>query len=101
MIFQKNKNIFIGGNLKPPLFDALLKKKYNKYIIEVSSFQLESAPSFESQISILLNISEDHIDRHGSLRQYVFTKRKIFNTSNNNQYSIIGIDDQYSYNIYK
>ena len=56
MIASEDKNIFIGGNLKPPLINALKFNSYYQYIIELSSYQLESAPSFNSYISILLNI---------------------------------------------
>ncbi len=101
MISKKNKNFFIGGNLKPPLLSALMIKEYNKYVIELSSYQLESAPSFKSYISILLNISEDHIDRYGNMKNYKLTKKNIFKNLNNNQYAIISIDDKYSNSIYR
>ncbi len=95
-----NNPIFSGGNFKPPLLDALFKKKYFKYVLELSSFQLESAPSFNSNISILLNISEDHLERYGSIQNYAKIKKKIFVNSNKNQTAIIGVDDKFSKKIY-
>ena len=71
-----NRKIFKGGNFKPPILEALLRKKYYKYVLELSSFQLESAPSFNSGISILLNISEDHLERYGSIQNYSKIKKK-------------------------
>ncbi len=95
-----NRKIFKGGNFKPPILEALLRKKYYKYVLELSSFQLESAPSFNSGISILLNISEDHLERYGSIQNYSKIKKKIFVSSNKNQTAIIGVDDRFANKIY-
>ena len=69
------------------------------HVIELSSFQLEAAPSFKSYISILLNISNDHQDRYNSMIEYAYTKEKIFN-SKTTSYGIISIDDDYSRDIF-
>ena len=71
---------FVGGNLGPPLLD--FKNSINKndmHVIELSSFQLESFKSFKPTISILLNISCDHLDRYASFSEYIKQKEKIFN----------------------
>ena len=56
--------------------------------------QIESAPSFHSYISILLNISHDHLDRYETVNHYVYEKKKILN-QNKGTYNIISIDDVY------
>ena len=61
-------------------------------MIELSSFQLESSPSFYSHISILLNISCDHLDRYDSFDSYIQTKKNILNNNKEN-YNVISIDD--------
>ena len=100
MILSNSKKVFIGGNLKHPLFDGLRHNSFSKYVIELSSFQLESAPSFNSYISILLNIHEDHTDRYKNLAIYTSQKKKIFKNLRSDQYAVIGIDDPRSFRIY-
>ena len=69
---------FAGGNIGLPLLDY---KKFNNkikfHVIELSSFQLESAISFNPFISILLNISPDHLDRYNNYQEYILQKEKI------------------------
>ena len=101
MISEQNINVFLGGNIRPSLFNSLDNRRYSKYVVELSSFQLESAPSFQAHISILLNISEDHTDRYKSIKQYSLVKKNIFKNLQKNQYAIISVDDKYSESIYK
>ena len=101
MLSLNEKNVFIGGNLKPPLIEALKIGSYNKYVIELSSYQLELAPSFNSYISILLNIHEDHIERYGNIHNYSLVKKKIFQNFNNEKYAIISLDDPISLSVFQ
>ena len=64
----------------------------NYHVIELSSYQLEAAPSFRSFISILLNISDDHQDRYKSLMDYAKTKEKILDCKET-KYRVISVDD--------
>ena len=70
IIFEQNINVFLGGNIKPSLFSCLDSTRYSKYVVELSSFQLELAPSFQAHISILLNISQltDNLARYSVCR---------------------------------
>ena len=78
MINSNGLDCFVGGNLGVPLIDFVNNNILsNFHVIELSSFQLEAAPSFQSYISILLNISEDHLDRYSSIKEYANTKEKI------------------------
>ena len=100
IIRSNNHNCFVGGNIGKPLIDFKnLQDESNYHVIELSSFQLESAPSFHSYISILLNISYDHLDRYDSIDQYVNQKKKILN-KNKGKYNIISVDDDYCKEIY-
>ena len=100
LIEQKYKNCFVGGNIGKPLIDSFNSKYNSKFhVIELSSFQLESAPSFKSYISILLNISKDHQDRYKTFKDYVLQKKKIFNS--NSSFNIISLDDKHCLNILK
>ena len=101
-ILKSNKiDNYIGGNFGPPLMNVFNKKKNFKYhVLELSSFQLEAAPSFKSYISILLNISKDHQDRYKNMSEYVNAKEKIIK-SKKIKYRVISIDDFYCRKIYK
>ena len=101
LIKRINNNCFVGGNIGKPLLDFKKVKKISRYhVIELSSFQLESAPSFKSTISILLNISNDHMDRYKNFDNYLCQKKKIIN-KDDYTYNIISVDDKYCLKIYK
>ena len=81
------------GNIGTPITD--INFSYNqKLIIEASSFQLERIDDFKFDIGILLNITNDHLDRHISIANYIKAKLKIFNKQTKNDYAIISVDDK-------
>ena len=67
----------VGGNLGTPALD-LLADDIDLYVLELSSFQLETTDALNARVATVLNLSEDHIDRHGSLAAYAATKARIF-----------------------
>lgn len=77
MFERAGHEIFIGGNYGTPLIEAA-DKDYDVAIAEISSFQLEWVQHFRPQIGIFLNLSEDHLDRHGDMLHYGATKRRLF-----------------------
>ncbi len=69
-------------------------------ILEISSYQIDLCPTFTPDIAILLNISPDHIDRHGSIDGYAAAKARLFKgTKNGGGHAIISTDDMYSWEI--
>ena len=64
------KKVCEVGNIGKP-FSEIYKKNYDYVVLELSSFQLEELKHFRADISILLNIAPDHIDRHGSYENYI------------------------------
>jgi UDP-N-acetylmuramoylalanine--D-glutamate ligase len=90
-IFKKAfGNVFIGGNIGDPLINYVLKgTKARHIIIEVSSFQLETIEAFRAQTSILLNITEDHLDRYRSFAEYRDAKYRIFENQDAKNYAIL------------
>ena len=101
ILFYSKINNFLGGNIGIPLLDFTKVRNDIKYhVVELSSFQLESAISFRPYISIVLNISTDHLDRYKNFEEYVECKKKIFNFDKQS-YNIICIDDVNCLNIYK
>jgi UDP-N-acetylmuramoylalanine--D-glutamate ligase len=80
-----------GGNLGRPVLDFDLIGTEGVYVLELSSFQLDLTPSAGFDIAVLLNITPDHLDRHGGMDGYIAAKRHIFEDCTGT--AIIGIDD--------
>lgn len=84
----------VGGNIGTPLLDLLPQAKSAKVIVlEVSSYQLETAPGFHPHVAILLNITPDHLDRYGDMSHYVAAKALIFQNQTADDVCIYNIDD--------
>ena len=88
-VLKKNKfKTLLGGNIGTPILSLNIKKN-NFLIIEASSFQLSHSKFICPDYAILLNISNDHIDWHGNLGNYINSKFKIFSNQTKKQYSIL------------
>ncbi len=69
----------VGGNIGVPVVDLIVTSKPETWsVLEVSSFQLESTDFFHPRIAVILNITPDHLDRHGSFENYALAKERIF-----------------------
>jgi UDP-N-acetylmuramoylalanine--D-glutamate ligase len=77
MLKAAGRKTFCGGNLGTPLCDAW-GEAWDDLVVEVSSFQLERAPTFRPRVSALLNITDDHLDRHGTFAAYADAKGNAF-----------------------
>ncbi|MEO7032368.1 MAG: UDP-N-acetylmuramoyl-L-alanine--D-glutamate ligase [Polyangiaceae bacterium] len=84
---------FIGGNLGTPSAEAV-GVNYDVVVFEVSSFQLERVPSFQPRVSVLLNITEDHLDRYPSFLAYAEAKGNAFANQTADDVAIIPDSDQ-------
>ena len=79
MLTAAGMDVAVGGNLGTPALDLLRDDPVpDAYLLEVSSFQLETAPGLRPAAATVLNISEDHLDRHGSLSRYAAIKATVF-----------------------
>tara|TARA_Y100001970_G_scaffold6328_1_gene7200 strand:+ start:16277 stop:17608 length:1332 start_codon:yes stop_codon:yes gene_type:complete len=97
---KKFKKTFIGGNIGNALCNSINSKiKYSHHVIELSSFQLETIKNFEPKISILLNLSNDHLDRYKNFNEYICVKKNILNKSSKN-INLISLDDKYCKKIF-
>ncbi len=82
--------VFVGGNIGNPLINYVMEgKKADFVILEISSFQLETIKSFHPHISLLLNITEDHLDRYRSFDEYRDAKMRIFENQTEDDFAII------------
>ncbi|MFZ5894364.1 MAG: UDP-N-acetylmuramoyl-L-alanine--D-glutamate ligase [Myxococcota bacterium] len=87
------KRVFAGGNLGTPASEAV-SGNYDAVVLEVSSFQLERAPSFRPQVSVLLNITEDHLDRYPSFLAYAEAKGNAFVNQTRGDVAVVPSDDE-------
>ena len=71
-------NVGVGGNIGVPVLDLLLQGQYDFYVLELSSFQLETTQSLNAKAAAVLNISEDHLDRYADFEGYIFAKQRIY-----------------------
>lgn len=84
----------VAGNIGFPLSAvALSGKKDDITVVEVSSFQLESVKTFHPRVAALLNITEDHLNRHGTMAAYIKLKQRIFENQTAEDYAVLNRDD--------
>ncbi|CAI3922260.1 UDP-N-acetylmuramoylalanine-D-glutamate ligase (MurD) (PDB:1E0D) [Commensalibacter communis] len=82
-----------GGNLGPAALALPLLEDQGVYVLEMSSYMLERFSQFTADISCLLNITPDHLERHGDIQGYIEAKHHIFDHQNLNQLAVIGVED--------
>ena len=88
-VLKKNGfKVLLGGNIGNPILNLKITKR-NFLVIEASSFQLAHSKYINPDYSILLNITNDHLDWHGSMKNYINSKLKIFELQKKNQYSFL------------
>lgn len=85
--------VAVGGNLGTPALDLEPLDTGGVYVLEMSSYQLELTVSITFDVAIMLNISPDHLDRHGGMDGYIRAKRLIFHRQTRPRTAVIGVDD--------
>ncbi len=90
----------IGGNLGTPALELEPLGEGGTYVLEMSSYQLELTLSITFDVAVLLNISADHLERHGGMDGYIAAKKLIFHRQTDPRTAVIGIDDPFSKKIY-
>lgn len=78
MAAAAGKNVQVGGNLGIPALDLLVTPHPNLFVLELSSFQLETTFSLKPAVAAVLNVTPDHMDRYGSLEEYCLAKQHIY-----------------------
>jgi len=83
-------NATVGGNIGTPVLD-IVEGNYDLYVLELSSFQLETLQNLPMEASVVLNISPDHLDRYDTLNDYVMAKQEIYR---NSKTCVVNRDDE-------
>lgn len=84
----------MGGNIGVPVLRLENFAPGRAYVLEVSSYQIDLAPSLKPTVGILLNVSEDHLDRHGTIENYAAIKTLL--VAGSEQVAVIGVDDRWT-----
>ncbi|MBM3545837.1 MAG: UDP-N-acetylmuramoyl-L-alanine--D-glutamate ligase [Alphaproteobacteria bacterium] len=100
LLKETGRPIQVGGNLGVPALSLAPLGKGGIYVLEMSSYQLELIPRLVFDVSVLLNIAPDHLDRHGGMPGYIAAKRRIFERQDSEDTAVVAIDDPESEAIY-
>ena len=95
---QNHLEVACGGNIGTGCFDLPYSPKY---LIELSSYQLEAIKKIRINIASLINISSDHLDRHKTFKNYISAKKKIFLNQKKDDFALINIDQPETFQIYQ
>src|SRR3954452_21655515 len=85
----------LGGNIGTAILSLEPPRAGRVHVIEVSSYQIDLAPSLDPRVGILINVSEDHLDRHGTLAHYAAVKERLVAGVPPGGTAIIGVDDEW------
>lgn len=94
MLRASGKSVFVGGNIGNPLIDYVGTPQKEEWVVaEISSFQLEGIGMFRPTIGVLLNITEDHLDRYADFQEYIRAKARIFENQGKEDTALLNADD--------
>jgi UDP-N-acetylmuramoylalanine--D-glutamate ligase len=85
----------LGGNIGTAILSLMPPQLGRVHVIECSSYQIDLAPSLDPSVGILINLSEDHLDRHGSMQNYAAVKERLVGGVPGTGTAIVGVDDEW------
>lgn len=89
---EAGRNVQLGGNIGVPALDLEPPAMGRIHVLECSSFQIDLAPSLNPSVGLLINLTPDHLDRHGTMENYAAIKERLVAASDT---ALIGLDDEY------
>jgi UDP-N-acetylmuramoylalanine--D-glutamate ligase len=89
----------MGGNIGTAILSLQPPRMGRVHVIEMSSYQIDLTPSLDPAVGILINVSEDHIDRHGTLKNYAAVKERLVTGVQPQGTAVVGVDDTWCRNI--
>lgn len=94
-VFKANgKNAVPCGNYGTPLIDVVEELTFDDFaLVEISSFQLETLFSLKAHVAVILNVTEDHLNRHYNMENYVYLKSKLIRVLRESEYAVLNYDD--------
>ncbi len=89
----------VGGNIGTAVLDLEPPVDGRHYVVEFSSYQIDLTPSLKPDVGILLNLTPDHLDRHGDMANYAAVKARMFALQDEHDVAVIGVDDDHCLHI--
>jgi UDP-N-acetylmuramoylalanine--D-glutamate ligase len=89
------QTVQLGGNIGTAILSLAPPQTGQVHVIEVSSYQIDLAPSLDPSVGVLINVSEDHLDRHGTLAHYAAVKERLVTGVQEGGTAIVGVDDNW------
>jgi UDP-N-acetylmuramoylalanine--D-glutamate ligase len=96
---QAGRDARVGGNIGTGVLDLAALHSNATYVLEMSSYQLDLVKSLRCDVAVFLNLSPDHLDRHGSMDGYQAAKMRIFQNQTEKDVAVVGFDDVYAQSI--
>ncbi len=93
---QAGHDVQMGGNIGTAILSLEPPRRGRVHVVEMSSYQIDLCPSLDPSVGILLNVSEDHIDRHGTIACYAAVKERLVAGVQPGGATIVGVDDGWS-----
>ena len=88
-------DVQVGGNIGTAILSLAPPRAGRVHVIEMSSYQIDLAPTLDPSVGILLNVTEDHLDRHGTLSHYAAVKERLVTGVQEDGTAIVGVDDNW------
>lgn len=95
LVAEAGRDSQIGGNFGPAILSLEPPAPHRVYVVECSSYQIDLAPSLDPTVGILLNLSPDHLDRHGDMTHYAEVKERLVAGVETGGTAVIGVDDDW------
>jgi UDP-N-acetylmuramoylalanine--D-glutamate ligase len=95
LFLSAGRDVALGGNIGTAILSLEPPSLSRVHVIEVSSYQIDLAPSLDPSVGILINVSEDHLDRHGTLAHYAAVKERLVAGVEAGGTAIVGVDDDW------
>jgi UDP-N-acetylmuramoylalanine--D-glutamate ligase len=96
LISSAGRDAQMGGNIGVPALALAPFAPGRTYVLEISSYQVDLAPSLKPTVGVLLNVTEDHLDRHGTMENYAALKALVPSSIEPGGTAVIGVDDRYT-----
>ena len=101
LLRRAGRGVQLGGNIGLPVLDLLPKPVEDLYVLELSSYQLELTEHLRCAVAVILNLSPDHLERHGSLAGYARAKRRILRNQCASDWAVLGVDDDHGRELFR
>lgn len=93
LLVMAGRDAALGGNIGRPVLDLEPGPGDRTFVLELSSYQLDLAAELACRVGVLLNLTPDHLDRHGTFAAYVAAKRRLFELQPKDGIAVVGVDD--------